>query len=137
MPGSTHADRSSGRSRPYASQAAIRTSSARSSICAGGDTRCDEQPARDVRVGAPGDPAVALIRRLDAVHDSQRLEDRVAVRAGGAADQRAVDVEEEEDRGPQERANDVSALNDCANAAMSRAHASMSSSWTISTDECM
>ena len=35
------------------------------------------------------------------------------------------------------RANDVSALSDCANAAISRAHAWTSSSWTISTEECM
>ena len=57
-----------------------------------------------------------------------------------ADEQRAVDVEEQQHASAQrasERANDVSALSDCANAAMSRAHASMSSSWTISTDECM
>ena len=33
IPGATHADRSRGHSRPYAAQAATRTSSARASIC--------------------------------------------------------------------------------------------------------
>ena len=92
-------------------------------------------------------PATSMPRRSgsrDAVHDAQRLVDRVAVRVGGAQQQRPVDVEEQEHAGgpagPRSgypRANDVSALSDCANAAISRAHACTSSSWTISTEECM
>ena len=87
-------------------------------------------------------PAISIPRVagiLDAVHDAQRLADRVAVRPVGTQQQRAVDVEQQQHRPPTrgQRANDVSALSDCANAAISRAQASMSPSCTISTGECM
>ena len=100
--------------------------------------------AGDLRVRAPGDLHPAAVGLGHAVHDAQRLVDRVAVRVVGADEQRAVDVEEQQHARRssrrcrvRQRANDVSALSDCANAAISRAQASMSSSWTISTGECM
>ncbi len=141
MPGATQAERSSSTSRAYASHAAIRTSPARASIRSAGDARLQEHAARDVGVRAAGHLHPAAARLGHPVHDAQRLVDRVAVRVVGPDEQRAVDVEEQQHvpggAPAQARANDVSALSDCANAAMSFAHASMSSSWTISTDECM
>ena len=99
-----------------------------------GDPRAAQQVARDRRVG----PARGLdlhAVELDAVHRPGGAPQRGGVLARGTQQQRAVDVPEQEERA--QRRNDRSELSFCANAAISFAVFSTSSSWTISTGECM
>jgi hypothetical protein len=72
---------------------------------------------------------------LDRVLGGRRPAQRGRVRACGAQQQRAVDVPEQEEWA--QRRNERSALSFWANAAISLAVFSTSSSWTISTGECM
>ena len=69
----------------------------------------------------------------------QRGVQRIAMLVGGTLHQRAVDIEEQQQRSrvSAHRAKEVSGSRRPANAAIRRAAASMSSSETISTGECM
>jgi hypothetical protein len=74
---------------------------------------------------------------VDPVHLPDRADQRRGVGLRRTPQQRAVDVPEQEEGGGGQRSNETSAVSRWANAAISRAHASTSSSWTISTGECM
>jgi hypothetical protein len=65
----------------------------------------------------------------------RRLLDRARVLGRGALEQRAVDVEQQQER--DQRRKSVPGSSRWANAAISLAVFSTSSSWTISTGECM
>src|SRR2546423_303199 len=91
------------------------------------------EPARSRAMA--GSAAAVRTRVGHAVDAAQRLVDGVLVRLGGLLEQRPVDVEEQEGAVLAHRSNDPPRR--CANAAMRRAHASTSPSWTISTGECM
>ena len=98
------------------------------------DPRAAQQVARDRRVGAAGGLDLQAVDR-DAVNGRGRAPQRRGVRAGRTQQQRAVDVPEQEERA--QRRNERSASSFWANAAISFAVFSTSSSWTISTGECM
>jgi hypothetical protein len=93
-----------------------------------------QQVTRDRRVGAARDLDLEAVER-DAVLRPCRAAQRRGVRARGTEQQRAVDVPEQQE-GAQRR-NERSEPSFCANAAISLAVFSTSSSWTISTGECM
>jgi hypothetical protein len=93
-----------------------------------------QQVARDRGVGAAGDLDLEAVER-DAVLRPCSAPQRGGVRARGAEQQRAVDVPEQQE-GAQRR-NERSEPSFCANAAISLAVFSTSSSCTISTGECM
>ena len=90
----------------------------------------------------PRDREVGPARRFDAVGRQvgdpvdllRRLHDRPRVLRRGTLEQRAVDVEEQEEA---QRRKSVSGLSAWANAASRRAVLCTSSSSTISTGECM
>ncbi len=123
----------------------------RAELLVGGDGGLGHRagPRVDLRIGDTGraqhvarDRGVGPARRLDlhpveldAVHRAGRPAQRGGMRAGGAQQQRAVDVPEQEERA--QRRNETSALSFWANATMSLAVFSTSSSCTISTGECM
>jgi hypothetical protein len=71
----------------------------------------------------------------DAVDGLRGADDRRRVLGRGALEQRAVDVEEEQELG--QRRKSVAGSSRRANAASSCDVRSTSSSWTISTGECM
>ncbi len=74
---------------------------------------------------------------VNPVDGAQRRVERPPVRPGGPGDEGAVDVEQQQHGRSVQRWNDVSRLRHDAKAAITRAAASMSSSETISTGECM
>ncbi len=100
-----------------------------------------QQQPGDLAVGAPGRRDLGPARaRVDAVDLVQRLVQRLAVRGGGAAEQRPVDVEQQQQRRigrTAQRAKDMPGSSRLANAAMSSAATWMSASETSSTGECM
>ena len=95
-----------------------------------------QQVARDRGVRAAGDLDLEPVE-LDAVRRPGGAPQRGGVRARGTEQQRAVDVPEQEERAQAQRRNERSELSFCANATISFAAFSTSSSWTISTGECM
>ena len=125
----------------YTRQHAARTASARSSIRARRDAGAEQhRPRRSPRLSGrparrPGRAAV----RVDAVHLPQRRVQRVAVCVGRAAQRacRRYRTAAAAARSRPQRSNDMPGSSRRANAAISRAAASMSSSATISTGECM
>ena len=139
IPGAIVADRSAGQSRAVGLAGGDAHVVGALVDALGGDAGVHEQRARDLGVRAPGDLKARAAGVRHAVDDPQRLVDRVAVRARRLDEQRPVDVEQQQHRRARmsQRVKDVSAFSDIANAAMSFAHAWMSSSWTISTEECM
>ena len=74
---------------------------------------------------------------IDAVDGARRPPHRRAVLHRGPLQERAVDVPEQEERGGPQRRKPMSDVSFWANAAMSFAVFSTSSSCTISTGECM
>ena len=75
--------------------------------------------------------------RVDPMYRVQRRVERVAVGVGRAKQQRPVDVEQQQQRRVAHRSNDIPGSSRAANAAISRAVASMSSRLASSTGECM
>ncbi len=95
-----------------------------------------QQVARDREVGPAGRLDGVQVQLGDAVDFLGRLDDRPRVLDRGALEQRAVDVEQQQERGSQRRKS-VSGFSAWAKAASRRAVLCTSSSSTISTGECM
>jgi hypothetical protein len=94
-----------------------------------------EQVADDRAVRAPRRFDPLAVRQRHAVHPLRRLPQRAGMFHRGPLEQRAVDVEEEQEGAQRLRSRPGSRRR--AKAAISFAAFSTSSSWTISTGECM
>jgi hypothetical protein len=100
------------------------------------DPRGEQQRARDRQVRPAGRLDGMAVQLGDAVDVLRRLDDRPRVLGRGALEQRAVDVEQQQERGRYRRKS-VSGFSAWAKAASRRAVLCTSSSSTISTGECM
>ncbi len=102
------------------------------------DARGEQQRARDREIGPARGLDLVRVQVGDPVDLLGRLDDRPRVLDRGALEQRAVDVEQQQERAAvAQRRKSVSGFSACAKAASSRAVLSTSSSSTISTGECM
>jgi len=100
------------------------------------DAGGEQQRARDRQVGPARGLDLVGVQVGDSVDLLGRLDDRPRVLDRGALEQRAVDVEEQQEWAAQ-REKSVSGFRAWAKAASSRAVLWTSSSSTISTGECM
>jgi hypothetical protein len=102
------------------------------------DARGEQQVARDREVRAARRLDLVRVQVRDAVDLLGRLDDRLRVLDRRTLQQRAVDVEQQQERaGLAQRRKSVSGARAWAKAASSRAVLCTSSSSTISTGECM
>jgi hypothetical protein len=102
------------------------------------DARGEQQVAGDREVRAARGLDLVREQVRDPVDRLGRLDDRLRVLDRGALEQRAVDVEQQQERAPvAQRRKSVSGSRAWAKAASSRAVLCTSSSSTISTGECM